>query len=46
MKNDENVVIIYDKDAENIEKKILKIFEKYLETNMSKMGWQIISYTL
>ncbi len=46
MKNDENIVIIYDKDAENIEKKILKIFEKYLETNMSKMGWQIISYTL
>lgn len=38
MKNDEKVVIIYDKDAENIESKILKIFEKYLETNMSRMG--------
>lgn len=38
MKNYENVVIIYDKDAENIENKILKIFEKYLETNMSKIG--------
>ena len=40
MKKNEEVIIIYDKNAENIEKKILKIFEKYLEINMSKMGWQ------
>ena len=46
MKNDEKVVITYDKDAENIESKILKTFEKYLETNMSRMVWQLISYTL
>ncbi len=38
MKKNEEVIIIYDKNAENIEKKILKIFEKYLEINMSKMG--------
>lgn len=38
MKNNENVIIIYDKNAESIEKKILKIFEKYLETNMSITG--------
>ena len=38
MKNDEKVIIIYDKNAESIEKKIIKAFEKYLETNMSIMG--------
>ena len=38
MKTNKEVIIIYDKNAENIEKKILKIFEKYLEINMSKMG--------
>lgn len=31
---EENVEIIYDDEEENIEEKILKIFEKYLETNM------------
>ena len=35
MKNNEKVVIIYDNNAENIEDKIVKIFEKYLEKNMS-----------
>lgn len=38
MNKDEKVIIIYDKDAENVEKKILKAFEKYLEMNMPKMG--------
>ena len=42
MKDDEKVVIIYDKNSESINNKVLKIFEKYLETNMPKMGWQII----
>ena len=43
---EENVIIIYDENAENIKSKILKIFEKYLEINMSKMGWQIIVWAL
>ena len=34
MKENEDVVIIYDKNAENIENTIIKIFEKYLEINM------------
>ena len=38
MKDDEKVVIIYDKNSESINNKVLKIFEKYLETNMPKMG--------
>ena len=38
MEKNEKIIIVYDKNAENIEKKILKIFEKYLELNMSKMG--------
>ena len=42
MKNNEKVVIIYAENSENFKDKILKIFEKYLETNMSRMGWQII----
>ena len=46
MKNDEKVVIIYNKNAESIKDKVLKIFEKYLEINMPKMGWQIITGTL
>ena len=46
MNKSEKVIIIYDKDTENVEKKILKAFEKYLESNMSRMGWQIIFYTL
>ncbi len=38
MEKNEKIIIVYDKNAENIEKKILKIFEKYLELNMPKMG--------
>lgn len=38
MKNNEKVVIIYAENSENFKDKILKIFEKYLETNMSRMG--------
>ena len=38
MKKNEKVIIVYDKNAENIEKKILKIFEKYLELNMPRIG--------
>ena len=34
MLKEENIVIIYDETAENIEDKILKIFEKYLEEVM------------
>lgn len=34
MKENENVVIIYDKNAENIENTIIKVFKKYLEINM------------
>lgn len=33
---EKNIEIIYDKNAENIENKILKIFQKYLEVSMSK----------
>lgn len=35
MSKENNVVIIYDETAENIEEKILKIFKKYLEEIMN-----------
>ena len=34
MKENDDVVIIYDKNAESIENTIIKVFEKYLEINM------------
>ncbi len=33
----ENIITIYDTNAEKIENKILKIFEKYLEINMPEI---------
>lgn len=38
MDNKEEVIIIYDTNAENIEDKILKTFERFLEINMSMIG--------
>lgn len=40
MEDKEDVIIIYDTEAENIEDKILKTFERFLEINMSMIGWQ------
>lgn len=34
MKQQDNVIFIYDESGESIEEKILKIFKKYLEENM------------
>lgn len=34
MNKKDNIVLIYDETAENIEEKILKIFKKYLEEVM------------
>ena len=39
MKNNEKVIIIYDKNAENIEKKIIKAFEKYLQFSFKEEKW-------
>ena len=36
MKNDDKVIIVYDKNAESIEKKIIKAFEKYLQLSFFK----------
>lgn len=41
MKNkeeNENIEFIFDTTAEKFERKILKIFERYLETNMPKIS--------
>lgn len=46
MDRDENVVIIYDENSENIKDRALKIFEKFLELKMPKNGWQKTFYTL
>lgn len=38
MKRDEEIVIIYDENSENIKNRVLKIFEKFLELKMPKNG--------
>lgn len=38
MEKDENIVIIYDENSENIKSRVLKIFEKFLELKMPKNG--------
>ena len=46
MEKDENIVIIYDENSENIKSRVLKIFEKFLELKMPKNGCQKTFYTL